>query len=83
MIIDKNNKDHAHIPATLDGEVLLEETKDDDGKITGFHTIKAEYLKHYAETKTDKELKSLGFGKFMDKVSDIKTRANIKAKIPQ
>lgn len=83
MIIDKNNPDHKHIPCTLDGEVLLEETKDENGEVTGFHTIKSEYLKHYAETKTDVELKELGFGRFMDKIVDIKTRANIKAKIPK
>ena len=83
MIIDKNNPEHNHIPSTLDGEVLLEETKDSEGNHTGYLTIKPEYLKHFAETKTDEELEALGYGKFMDKIADIKTRANIKARIPK
>ena len=82
MIIDKNNPDHKHIPHTLDGEVLLEETKDTAGNTTGFLTIEPGYLKYYAETKTNAELKELGFEKFMDKIADIKGRAVIVAKIP-
>ncbi|MCK5236204.1 MAG: hypothetical protein KAR06_04385 [Deltaproteobacteria bacterium] len=82
MIIDKKKEAHKHIPASLDGMVLLEETKDENGKTTGFHAIEPGYLKHYAETKTDEELKTLGYEKFMDKVAFVKARPNIMAKVP-
>lgn len=80
-IIDRKRPEDKHIPATLDGEVLLEETKDADGRTTGFHTIKAEYLKHYADTRSDEELAELGFGKYMDKVALVKERSDIVGKI--
>ena len=82
MIIDKNNPVYKDIPHSLHGEVLLEITKDSKGKPSGFHTIKPEYLKHFAETKNPAELKVLGFEKFMDKVNEIKGRSDIIAKVP-
>ncbi|MCK4846071.1 MAG: hypothetical protein KAS88_00250 [Deltaproteobacteria bacterium] len=83
MIIDKTKEECAHIPHSLDGEVLLEERKDEDGNSKGFLTIKPEYLKHYGETKSSEELAELGFGKYMNTIASVMARSDIKGRPPE
>lgn len=44
MIIDKSNPDHAKFPESLDGEVLLEITRDYNGNINGYITASQEVV---------------------------------------
>ena len=44
MIIDKTNPDHADLPDSLDGEVLLSIHTDSGGKVLGYHTATQEVV---------------------------------------
>ncbi|MCK5616986.1 hypothetical protein KAR91_84775 [Candidatus Pacearchaeota archaeon] len=72
MIIDTKKKEYEHLPKSLKGEVLLEETFDEGGNLSGFLTIKPEVLKYFAESKTKGELKEMGYDKFNSHIEKIK-----------
>lgn len=59
MIIDKNNAAHAHIPASLDGEILLEEVAPENGG--GFITCSQE-VGRYVLSLTPPEREAMGYG---------------------
>lgn len=81
MIIDTKKKEYGHLPESLEGEVLLEETFDERGKLSGFLTIKPEVLKYFAENKTKEELNEMGYDKFNAHIEKIKNM-NITPKNP-
>lgn len=82
-LIDKTKKEFKDVPTSLDGEVLLEKTKDTQGNITGYLTVKPEFLKHLSETMTQVELKTAGYGKFQRQLDFVKGKSDIIAKKPK
>lgn len=82
FLIDTTKDEFKDLPKSLDGQVLLEMTKDSNGNFNGCHCIEPGFLKHFAETKTDIELEELGFGNFKDKLDWVKTIPEIESKVP-
>lgn len=83
FLIDTTKDEFKDLPASLDGQILLEITKDSDGNFNGCHCIEPGILKYFAETKTEAELEELGFGNFKDKLDWVKTRIDIKSNPPE
>ena len=52
MIIDKTKPEFSDVPMTLNGEVLLERTVDDNGNPSGFLTTTVDVVKKF-QGKTD------------------------------
>ena len=70
IVIDKTKKEFDDVPATLEGEVLLERPKDGDGKVTGYMTaLVAEVRKH--KGKTPAELAATGWDRYKPIVDSI------------
>ncbi len=65
MVIDKKDPQFSDVPATLDGEVLLERLRDGDGNPVGFLTAPVETVAAL-KTKTDEELSAMGWIKYKD-----------------
>ena len=62
-IIDVTDERFKDIPISLDGEVLLEKTLDNNGNVSGYLTISVDNLMVLKE-KTDEELSQMGWGKY-------------------
>jgi len=52
-----NRKSHPHIPPTLDGEILLEEHRDEKGRLRGVITVSAENLANILSMRDDPTLR--------------------------
>lgn len=64
MVINTSLNKHKDIPENLNGEILLETTKDSEGNRTGYLTIKPEHLKWFVDNKTSEELESMGLKQY-------------------
>jgi len=62
-IIDITDERFKDIPISLDGEVLLEKTLDNNGNVSGYLTIPVDKIMVLKE-KTDEELSQMGWGKY-------------------
>ena len=62
-IIDVTDERFKDIPISLDGEVLLEKTLDNNGNVSGYLTIPVDKIMVLKE-KTDEELSQMGWGKY-------------------
>ena len=62
-IIDITDEKFKDIPITLDGEVLLEKTLDNNGNVSGYLTISVDKIMTM-KGKTDEELTQMGWGKY-------------------
>ena len=62
-IIDVTDERFKDLPITLDGEVLLEKTLDNNGNVSGYLTIGIDNL-IALKGKTDEELTQMGWGKY-------------------
>lgn len=62
-IIDISDEKFKDIPITLDGEVLLERTLDNNGNISGYLTISIDKIMTL-KAKTDIELEQMGWEKY-------------------
>ena len=62
-IIDVTMEEFKGVPISLDGEVLLEKTLDNNGNISGYLTISVDKIMTI-KTKPDVELEVLGWTKF-------------------
>lgn len=62
-IIDVTDVKFKDIPLTLDGEVLLERTLDNNGNISGYLTIPVDKIMSL-KGKTDAELDAIGWEKY-------------------
>lgn len=69
-IIDILKPEFNDVPVTLDGEVLLERTKDEQGNITGYMTAPTSFAISLKD-KTDMELKELGWLPFKSIIENI------------
>ena len=62
-IIDVTMEEFKDIPISLDGEVLLEKTLDNNGNVSGYLTISVDKIMAM-KNKTDEELTQMGWGKY-------------------
>lgn len=62
-IIDITMEAFKDVSITLNGEVLLEKTLDNNGNISGYLTISVDKIMALKE-KTDEELTQMGWGKY-------------------
>jgi len=62
-IIDVTMEAFKDVSITLNGEVLLEKTLDNNGNISGYLTISVDKIMALKE-KTDEELTQMGWGKY-------------------
>ena len=62
-IIDVSDAKFKGVPITLDGEVLLEKTLDNNGNISGYLTISIDKIMSF-KGKSDIELEKTGWLKF-------------------
>lgn len=62
-IIDVSDAKFKGVPITLDGEVLLEKTLDNNGNISGYLTISVDKIMTI-KIKSDVEIEAIGWGKF-------------------
>ena len=62
-IIDVTMEEFKDIPISLDGEVLLERTMDNNGNVSGYLTIPVDKIM-VMKGKTDEELTQMGWGKY-------------------
>ena len=62
-IIDITLEEFKDVPTTLNGEVLLERTKDSKGNLSGYLTITVDKTM-LMKDKTDEELVKLGWDKY-------------------
>ena len=62
-IIDVSDVKFKDVPITLDGEVLLEKTLDNNGNISGFLTCTVDRIMSIKD-KTDTELEIIGWLKY-------------------
>ena len=62
-IIDITDEKFKDIPITLDGEVLLEKTLDNNGNVSGYLTISVDKIMTM-KGKTDEELTQMGWEKY-------------------
>lgn len=62
-IIDIADEKFKNIPISLNGEVLLEKTFDNDGKVSGYITITVDRIMSL-KTKTDTELEQMGWMRY-------------------
>lgn len=63
MIINKKQKKFKHLPDTLEGEVLLKEEKNNEGKIIAYHTASARVVRNM-KNKSKNERKIAGWDKY-------------------
>lgn len=61
-IIDTTMKEFKDVPKSLNGEILLERTKDNNGNISGYLTCSVDRIMSL-KNKTDEELDNIGWGK--------------------
>lgn len=64
-IIDISDENFKGVPTTLDGEVLLEKTVDDNGNFSGYLTISVDKIMSL-KTKSDIELEKIGWTKYKE-----------------
>ena len=62
-IIDVSDTKFEGIPISLDGEVLIEKTFDNNGNISGYLTISVDKIMTI-KSKSDVEIEAIGWGKF-------------------
>ena len=62
-IIDVTDERFKDVPISLDGEVLLEKTLDNNGNVSGYLTIPVDKIMAM-KGKTDEELTQMGWGKY-------------------
>ena len=62
-IIDVTMEEFKDIPISLDGEVLLERTMDNNGNVSGYLTIPVDKIMAL-KGKTDEELTQMGWEKY-------------------
>ncbi len=62
-IIDVTFENFKDIPISLDGEILLEKTMDNQGNISGYLTISVDKIIEL-KNKTDEELEKMGWTKY-------------------
>jgi len=62
-IIDVTMEEFKDIPISLDGEVLLEKTLDNNGNVSGYLTISVDKIMTM-KGKTDEELTQMGWEKY-------------------
>lgn len=62
-VIDTTIEEFKNVPKSLNGEVLLERTKDSNGKFDGYLTITVDKLMTI-KAKTDIELEQIGWMKY-------------------
>lgn len=62
-IIDVTDEEFKDIPITLNGEVLLERTYDNNGKVSGYITIAVDKIMD-KKLMTDVELEKTGWDKY-------------------
>mgnify|MGYP001570046108 CR=1 FL=1 len=62
-IIDVTMEEFNDLPLSLDGEVLLERTLDNNGNVSGYLTISVDKIMTI-KTKSDMEIEAIGWGKF-------------------
>ncbi len=70
-VIDTNKPEYAHIPKSLEGEVLLEEVKDENGAIKGWITatlgaVNAIVRARDNPTERDTAMKSMTADQFLE-----------------
>ena len=63
MIIDKKQEKFKHLPDTLEGEVLLKEEKNSEGKIIAYHTAAVSIVRNMKK-RSKSERKKAGWDKF-------------------
>ena len=62
-IIDVTMEEFNELPLSLDGEVLLERTLDNNGNISGYLSISVDKIMTL-KNKTDEELEQMGWSKY-------------------
>ncbi len=70
MIINKQDPRFSDVPASLDGEVLLERVRDGSGRLVGFITAPVSVVMAL-KTKTDAELTASGWIKYKKVISSL------------